>query len=145
MENEDIFSNIWIVIIAIVSIIIRVIGSSARQKQEQEAPAAPTTSYDEEEEVTTHSDSLETIFDEIFEGHKRAEVTHTAAPIAEAQPQNVSTPQNATNRTSARSSRTVATEPTTNKNSSNRSKKNFNLREAVIYSEILTPKFKDGE
>ena len=145
MENEDIFSNIWIVIIAIVSIIIRVIGSSARQKQEQEAPVAPTTSYDEEEEVATHSDSLETIFDEIFEGHKRAEVTHTTATIAEAQPQNVSTPQNATNRTSARSSRTVATEPATNKNSSNRSKKNFNLREAVIYSEILTPKFKDGE
>ena len=145
MENEDFFSNIWIVIIAIVSIIIRVIGSSARQKQEQEAPASQSTSYDEEQEATTHSDSLETIFDEILEGHKRAEVTHTAAPIVEVQPQTISNPQNATNRTSARSSRTVATEPTTNKNSSNHSKKNFNLREAVIYSEILTPKFKDGE
>ena len=145
MEYEDIFSNIWIVIIAIVSIIIRVIGSSARQKQEQEAPAAPTTSYDEEEEVTTHSDSLETIFDEILVNYPGAAKSSNATTIAEAQPQNVSTPQNATNRTSARSSRTVATEPTTNKTNSNRSKKNFNLREAIIYSEILTPKFKDGE
>ena len=145
MENEDFFSNIWIVIIAIVSIIIRVIGSSARQKQEQEAPASQSTSYDEEQEATTHSDSLETIFDEILEGHKRAEVTHTAAPIVEAQSQTISNPQNATNRTSARKPKTTAITSTIDKKNNDNKSKKFNLREAVIYSEILTPKFKDGE
>lgn len=142
MENEDFLSNIWIVVIAVISIILRVVGSKAKSNQEQNAPDMQETYDDEEHEMETHPGSLETIFDEILEEHRATKVESPTVRVEETKPQTISNLQNATNRTFARES-AIATETPSIDN--NQPKKKFNLREAVIYSEVLTPKFKDAE
>lgn len=152
---EDLFSSIIVAIIAIISIVIKAMGNKPK-KSSPMPPFAPDIFVEEEQtpmhtqpkmaEESKHPDSLETIYDEILGNqstHQRVEtttkqVTPKRQPAqVEAKPKRI----NATNRTFQRDNKIEAQVDTKAK----KEPKKFNIREAVIYSEILTPKFKDEE
>lgn len=156
---EDLLSSIIVGIIAIISLVIKAMGSkpkkgSAKQtfspeiwveKEQSATPKEPQI-----EEYGNHPDSLESIFDEILGNQstiRRAETPSAQACVevepatkpAKAEP--LLKRRNATNRTFQRDQEKEAQVKTDTK----KEPKKFNIREAVIYSEILTPKFKDEE
>lgn len=156
---EDLFSSIIVAIIAIISIVIKATGNKPK-KSSPRPPFAPETFVKEEEKATTaepkmanegrHPDSLETIFDEIF-GHQPSRqsqgtpATKAAEQAAlKQQPRRADAKpkrKNATNRTFQRDNEMKSQLATNTK----KEPKKFNIREAIIYNEILTPKFKKEE
>lgn len=137
MDFEDIISGIVVVVIAIMSIISRLIGrANERAKQAAKAQQLAAT-QDVGRENAAHPDSAEQIFEEV------AGFTQTYA-FAEYQKvkkrEKKEHAKNATNRTSKKLDTKMSAE-----SQSGAAEKKFNLRDAVIYSEILAPKFKEED
>lgn len=136
MEIEDILSTLGMAVLAIVSLVFR---AANNKKSSNPKPVTTTNEAPSHRSVTwghtttAHPDSSETIFDET-KGYQR-----TSRKNVE-QESKVANAENATNRTSKPFDRNEAQ---TNSNES--IAKKINLRDAVIYSEILAPKFKEEE
>ena len=150
MSIEDILSGVVVAILIGISIISRYVRYRANSEQK----SATKQRYNREESMTIfdkirleieekigaleqHPDSSERIIEEIssVESPKRvckqgSQRSKTDKPSA----------QNATNRTFQKPT-TVDKKP----DKTDKSSRKFNLRDAVIYSEILTPKFKQEE
>lgn len=148
---EDLFSSIIVGLIAIISIVIKAMGNKAKNSG-PEGHVAPELFGEEEQtempkpvkrvDISSHPDSLETIFEEISGNNSTIE--RVEVPQTEVKPKRKeNTPKriNATNRTFKReekqNTQVVEKEPT--------ARKRINLRDAIIYSEIITPKFKNEE
>lgn len=136
MEIEDILSTLGMAVLAIVSLVFR---AANNKKSSNPKPVTTTNEAPSHRSVTwghtttAHPDSSETIFDET-KGYQR-----TSRKNVE-QENKVANTKNATNRTSKHFDKNEAQ---TNSNES--IAKKINLRDAVIYSEILAPKFKEEE
>lgn len=139
---EDILSTLVAAIFVCISIMARMGKKKAHKAEEMHAPQTPWSTKSQKvnesmEEQMTHSDSSEVIFDEISHKPrpKRKKISKAQRTKANAQ-----VPQNATNRTLQRKIETEAQAPIESKPSFK-----FKLRDAVIYSEVMTPKFRSKE
>ena len=121
MSIEDILSGVVVAILIGISIISRY--RQNRAKNEQTLPQYSDSSKDIIEEYL----SYETPKKAGQEGRQRRKSDNAST-------------QNATNRTSQKTATTTKESDKTEKPS-----RKFNMRDAVIYSEILTPKFKQEE
>ena len=153
---EDLFSSIVVAIIAIISIIIKATGNKPQKSPEQEPfggdifrPEPQTIPHPQRQKVeqSSHPDSMETIFDEITGSQSAPQSVERPQTRAKAEPKKSAmvvagqNRKNATNRTFKRETEEGSREAASKENGAHK----FNLREAVIYSEILTPKFKNEE
>jgi hypothetical protein len=141
MEFEDIITGIVAILFTIVGIIARASrpkGGNSSQAQQEEPTIDEQSSRDiarKWREIATHPDSAEEIFDEVA-------VTNNSKidTVKESQKRRGPQTKNATNRTFSKTENKQA-----NVTSEDKKSNKFNLRDAVIYSEILAPKFKDKE
>lgn len=137
MEFEDILSGLGVVIIAVISIISRFLGKKNAQTKPHIETTEPTTRRAMRVEHMQHPDSSEQIVDEIAISRSTHKLTNS---IKTRKDRNEGRAKNATNRTFNKVDKIVDTTPESQARS-----KRFNAREAVIYSEILTPKFKESK
>lgn len=141
MEFEDIITGIVAILFTIVGIIARASrpkGGNSSEAQQEEPTIDEQSSRDiarKWREITTHPDSAEEIFDEVAVANNSKIDT-----VKESQKRRGPQTKNATNRTFSKTENKQA-----NVTSEDKKSNKFNLRDAVIYSEILTPKFKDTE
>lgn len=153
---EDLFSSIVVAIIAIISIIIKAVGNKPQKSPKQEPfggdifrpePQSIPLPQQQKVEQSSHPDSMETIFDEITDSQSAPQSVKRPQTKAKAEQKKSArivagqNCKNATNRTFKRETEEGSREAASKKNGAHK----FNLREAVIYSEILTPKFKNEE
>lgn len=138
---EDILSTIVAAIFICISIMSRL--GKKRDRKEAEQPL-PSDSWgelpkvnDPAREDTIHADSSEVIIDEIY--HK-PQPKRKKISKAQRVKQNAKTAQNATNQTSADKAHAENNEVKTQRETFK-----FKLRDAVIYSEVMTPKFRQNE
>lgn len=140
MEFEDILSGLGVIIIAILSIIGRV-GNAKKQRNESKEGAEKSILREFIEKIEDmeqqHPDSAEVIVDEISQtqAQEQDRIQTNNKNI-----HNSGSCKNATNRTFQQIDKKEDM-----KVQHQQPAKKFNLREAVIYSEILTPKFKEQE
>lgn len=138
---EDILSTIVAAIFICISIMSRIGKKRDRKAAEQPIPSAPLGELpkvnDPAGEDTIHADSSEVIIDEIY--HK-PQPKRKKISKAQRVKQNAKTAQNATNQTSADKAPVENNEVKTQRETFK-----FKLRDAVIYSEVMTPKFRQNE
>ena len=141
MEFEDIITGIVAILFTIVGIIARASrpkGGNSSEAQQEEPTIDEQSSRDiarKWREITTHPDSAEEIFDEVAVANNSKIDT-----VKESQKRRGPQTKNATNRTFPKTENKQA-----NVTSEDKKSNKFNLRDAVIYSEILAPKFRDKE
>lgn len=139
---EDILSTIVAAIFICISIMSRIGKKRDRKAAEQPIPRdswgeqSPKVN-DPAREDTIHIDSSEVIIDEIY--HK-PQPKRKKISKAQRVKQNAKTAQNATNQTSADKAPAENNEVKTQRETFK-----FKLRDAVIYSEVMTPKFRQEE
>lgn len=139
---EDILSTIVAAIFICISIMSRRGKKRDRKAAEQPIPHSPWSEQspkvnDPAREDTIHADSSEVIIDEIY--HK-PQPKRKKISKAQRVKQNAKTVQNATNQTSADKAPAENNEVKTQRETFK-----FKLRDAVIYSEVMTPKFRQEE
>lgn len=139
---EDILSTIVAAIFICISIMSRIGKKRDRKAAEQPIPRAPLGEQSPKvnipsREDTIHADSSEVIIDEIY--HK-PQPKRKKISKAQRVKQNAKTAQNATNQTSADKAPAENNEVKTQRETFK-----FKLRDAVIYSEVMTPKFRQNE
>lgn len=138
---EDILSTIVAAIFICISIMSRIGKKRDRKAAEQPIPRAPLGELpkvnDPAREDTIHADSSEVIIDEIY--HK-PQPKRKKISKAQRVKQNAKTAQNAINQTSADKAPAE-----NNEVKRQRETFKFKLRDAVIYSEVMTPKFRQEE
>lgn len=150
MSIEDILSGVVVAILIGISIISRYVRYKANRERKSAAEQQRNRNNEMDifdkirleieekiEALEQHPDSSEEIIEEILsietpkqtgkEGKRKSQSDTTLV-------------QNATNRTSQKTATTTKESDKTDKPS-----RKFNMRDAVIYSEILTPKFKQEE
>lgn len=142
LSIEDILSALFAAIAICISIMARTGRKKARTEKEQPAPNNPWDVLSQRineptEEQQIHIDSAEKIFDEISykPQSKRKKISQKRAVK-----HNSKTTENATNQTL---SKEAATKDIVAQKSNDTFK--FKLRDAVIYSEVMTPKFRNEE
>jgi hypothetical protein len=141
MEFEDIITGIVAILFTIVGIIARASrpkGGNSSEAQQEGPTIDEQSSRDiarKWREITTHPDSSEKIFDEVAVANN-SKIDTVKVSQKRRGPQT----KNATNRTFSKTENKQA-----NVTSEDKKSNKFNLRDAVIYSEILTPKFRDKE
>lgn len=139
MNFEDIITFGVAIIITIISVISRSSRAKNQKSQQQKSPTIGESESrkiaEEWREITLHPDSSEQIIDDVITISNSKKTTAQARN--DASHHNV---KNATNRTLSKANDKQGARSTEDGKSTK-----FNLRDAVIYSEILTPKFKEGE
>lgn len=137
MDIEDILTGLVAILFAVISIFSRSNRAKRGRVQQEESMAGESSTHEttrEWKEPSIQPYSSEQIIDEVG----TAKIPYKAAnKVSATKDRNI---KNATNRTFSKGNKEIEK---VSKPENKKSK--FNLREAVIYSEILTPKFKDGE
>ena len=152
MDIEEIIKGIIAILIVGVSIALR-LSRNKRSQNAQTTNDTPTSQNSPKkdifaeliqsiessiEELDAEGESQEEIIDEIAESRERVALVENKPKQQKQKKERIT--KNATNRTLKKNTKS-------NKSCENKShtSRKFNLRDAVIYSEILTPKFKQTD